>query len=68
MRAAFGCNSCKEWHDGGRRKRQLLHMLVSLSLCLLLSIKHRSNGCLKVTCRPGFVPRELHPNYRRIME
>ena len=45
MRAAFGCNSCKEWHDGarGRRKRQLFHMLASLSLFLLLSIKHRSH-------------------------
>ena len=43
MRAAFGCNSCKEWHDGGRRKRQLLHMLVSLLLFMLLSIKHRSH-------------------------
>ena len=43
MRAAFGCNSCKEWHDGGRRKEQLLHMLVSLAVFLLLSIKYRSN-------------------------
>ena len=51
MRAAFGCNSCKEWHDGGGRKRQLFHMLVSLAVLLLLSIKHRSHGWLKVTCR-----------------
>ena len=50
-RAAFGCNSCKEWHDGGGRKRQHFHMLVSLAVFLLLSIKHRSNGWLKVTCR-----------------